>query len=504
MKTSKKLLSLFLSLLLLLSVSYSAFAVEEPERDCPVIHVPGFNSSDVYADVDDPDSLLSFPNADVITAFVSTKLLPALIAFCAERDIDKLSTTVSSDINVLFADWFNELTGDAPENSGVIFNETPDNVTKKSKLIFRYDWRCDPVEIAKSLKTYIDNAIAVSGCEKVALSAHSFGSNIILAYLQKYGNSKISSVIFDSPACDGVTVAGNLLSGKVTLDSEAIAYFLKTALGENEYENLLSSIIDIFDMAGVPELTTLFLDEIIEALSPGVYKETFAPLFGCWPALWAMVPDSQLDEAKAYILDGILKDEDTTELEAKIDSYTSCVRKNKTSILKELDNTANLTILSRYGAPAFPLTDAADLLGDNVIETKSSSLGATTAPVGDYFSDSELEGIDIKYISPDRTVNASTCMFPEKTWFINNSGHFETELTEPYYDYFLFAEEELTCDKTDFGRFCTFDKETLELVQDTSEPEKAEKISPFRRLINFLLALFERIRDLFGKIFPSK
>ena len=502
MKTTKKILSIFLAVLMLLSVSSVAFAAESVKRDLPVVHVPGFYSSDIYADVNDHETLIDMPGTDEILELVKKDVVPALITFCADRNTDKLATTISSKVNGLFADWFYESNGEAQENSGVDFDLTPEKVTATSKLVFRYDWRGDLMDAADKLNIYINNAIDRTGCDKVALTAHSLGSSVIIAYISKYGNSKIDSILFDSPACEGVAVVGNLLTGKVTLDAEAIAYFLKTSLGESEYDRLLVSLVDIFDMAEIPELFTLFIDEIIEALAPAVYKETVAPLFGYWPAMWAMVSDDQIDEAMAYIFDDILKDQDTSALQAKIIAYNDAVRgANRETFLRDFDEKGNFTILCRYGSPAFPLTDASDLTGDTVIETKSSSLGATTAPIGDYFSDSEIAGVDAAYISPDRTINASTCMFPEKTWFIKNSGHFENHYTDDYYDFFLFADEEITCDMTEFGRFCTIDREAEILVKDTSEPEKAEELTPMRRLFNFLIALFKPLADLFSKIF---
>lgn len=505
MKTSKKILSIFLALLMLLSVSGFAFAAEEAERDCPVIHIPGFYSSDVYGDVNDPDTLLILPSTDTLIDFVKNEFAPALVAFCIDRDTDKLATNVCSKINEqLFSHWFNESTGEAKEGAGIVFDYTPENVTAQSRLIFRYDWRENLIDTADKLAAYIEHVASESGCEKVALSAHSFGSNLILAYLAKYGNDRISAIVFDSPACYGVAVMGNLMTGKVTLDSEFIGYFLKSTLGEAEYSRLISSVFDVFDLAGIPALATGFIDEIIEVLAPAVYKETLAPLFGYWPASWAMVPDAQIDEAMSFIFDNLLKDEDLSVLKSKIEDYNSLVRSNKDNLLKSFNDSGNFAVLSRFGSPAFPLTDASDLIGDTVIETKSSSLGATTAPYGTYFSDEEIAGVDSKYISPDRTVNASTCLFPEQTWFIKDAGHFETHLTEAYYDFFLYADEEITCDKTDFGRFCVFDKETITLLKDTSEPEKVEELSPLRRLFNFIIALFKPLADFFSKLFGNK
>lgn len=501
MKLSKKILSLCLALMMVFSVTGAAFAAES-EKDCPVVHIPGFYSSNVYGDVDDPDTLLDLPSADTLLDFVKDEFVPALLSFCVDRDTDKLATTVCEKINEqLFPHWFNESTGDAKEGSGLLFDATPDNVTASSKLTFRFDWRGDMVDIADDLAEYIDYVLAESGCEKLALSAHSFGSNLILAYLAKYGNEKISAIVFDSPACDGVAVVGNLMTGKVTLDAEFLGYFLESTLGENEYAKLISGVYGVLELADIPGTVVDFLDEAIEVLAPAVYKETLAPLFGYWPAIWAMVPDSQIDEAMAYIFDDILKEQDLSVLRGRVEEYNALVRANKEATLRAFDSVGNFAVLSRYGSPAFPLTDASDLMGDTVIETKASSLGATTAPVGTYFTEEETEGVDAKYISPDKTVNASTCLFPEQTWFIKDSGHFETHFTDDYYNLFLFAEKELTCDDTEFGRFCTFETENYTLVKDTSEPEQKENDSPLARLFRFLAALFETFTALIKKLF---
>lgn len=502
MKLSKKIISLCLALLMVFSVTGTALATEEIERDCPVIHIPGFYSSNVYGDLDDPDTLLELPSTDVILDFVKKEFVPALLDFCVDRDTDKLATTVCEKINEqLFYHWFNESTGDAKQGAGIIFDATPDDVSADSELTFRYDWRGDLVDISEDLAAYIDYVLAESGCEKVALTCHSFGSNLILAYLSKYGNDKVSAIVFDSPACNGVAVVGNLMTGKVTLDAEFLGCFLEGTLGENEYARLISGLYDVFELANIPDVAVGFIDEVIEVLAPAVYKETFAPLFGYWPAIWAMVPDRQIDEAMSYIFDDVLKDQDLTVLRARVEEYNTLVRASKETTLKDFDSVGNLAVLSRYGSPAFPLTDASDLTGDTVIEASASSLGATTAPTGTYFSEEATADVDEKYISPDRTINASTCLFPEQTWFIKDSGHFETHYTDDYYNLFLFAEKELTCEDTDFGRFCTFETENYTLVKDTSEPEEADNPAPLARLFRFLAALFETVTALIKKIF---
>lgn len=501
MKPLKKLLSLCLALLIIFTLTVPALSADEKIQTCPLIFIHGFTASDVYADTDDKNTLISIPSVDEILSAAADTLLPALAVYCIDRDADKLAHKATVRINEMFAGWFNEKTGEAKKGSGII-PEALTDVTSESRLIFSYDWRGDPLAIADSLNSYIEKVCELSGSDKVALGCHSLGSTIALAYLTKYGNNRISGIVYDSPAVNGVALIGNVLTGKVNLDGEAIGSFLKASLGETEYKKLVSGLIDIFESAGLIDLIIPLTDDIIEALAPVIYRETVAPLVGGWLTIWSMLPDSQVDEAKSFIFGEILKGEDYSILQEKIDSYTRLVRENKEKTLRDFNNVGNLAIISRYDTKTIPLRGSSDLLSDMIIETSATSFGATTAPIGDFFSDEYLKGKDMKYISPDRTVDASTCLFPEQTWFIKDSGHFDTDgLTVNYYDMFLFSEEELTCDTAEIGRFLSVDAETYTLVEDTSSPEKTEKTTLIKSFYSFIIALYETLSALIVKAF---
>ncbi len=503
MKSFKKITALFLAIIMIFSLSTTAFGTEGVKRDKPVIYLPGFTSSNVYDDISNPDTLVDYPSTDTILDIVTQAFIPALLAYSVDRDTDKLVTKVTDRVNEAFAYWFNEPTGEAKEGSGIISEELTD-VSPDSKLIFSYDWRGDPVKIADELHKYIEDVCRLSGCDKVTLGCHSLGSTIALAYLTKYGNSRVAAMVFDSPACNGVTLIGNIFSGKVNLDTEGLSFFLKALVGESEYNELVSSIIDILDNAHVLELFNRFADEIIEALAPAVYRETVAPLLGGWLTMWSMVPDSQMEAAKAYIFDDIFEGKDYSVLESKIDNYNSTVRANRKATLEAFNNEGNFAILSRYTDMTIPLTDYAHLIGDQIIETSSSSFGATTAPMGSFFDEEYLKDKNSEYISPDKTVDASTCLFPEQTWFIKNSGHFETGgVTENYYDMFLYAETELTCDTAPIGRFTYRDDATYTLIEDTSSPEESIKPSFIESIYNYFVALINTVKLLLGKIFSK-
>lgn len=498
MKHLKKITAVLLSVLMLFSFSSAALAFEETDRDAPVIYIPGFTSSNVYDDISNPDTLARFPSTEDILSIVTEAFIPSLIAFSVDKDTDKLVCRVTDRVNEVFAYWFNEPTGSAKEGSGIV-PEVLTEVSADARLTFSYDWRGDPVEIADSLHAYIETVCQLSGCEKITLGCHSLGSTIALAYLTKYGNGRVSAMVFDSPACNGVALVGNIFTGKVNLDADGIAFYLSALMGESEYNELVTSFVDILASAGVLGLFNSFADEIIAALAPAVYRETVAPLLGCWPTMWSMVPDEDMEKAKEHIFGEILAGKDYSVLEGKIDNYNDTVRANRTETLKSFDEEGNFAIFSRYTTQTVPLKDYAHLLSDQIIETESTSFGATTAPIGEYFSDEYLEGKDMALISPDKTVDASTCLFPEKTWFIKASGHFETDgVTKELYDIFLFADEEITCDSGALSRF-TIRDDSFILVEDTTAPEGNKDNGIVARMYRFITALFRTVALLIEK-----
>lgn len=501
MKRTKKFISFLLVIIMTLSVCSSAFAAEGA-ASCPVINIRGIDSSPVYADRNDTSTLLGVPSVERLEEIFKEDIVPALLVYSAGQNTEQLAEDISAVLNEEFRDWFNNSDGTPKGNSGTIM-KYPDSVKADSRLAFEYDWRGDPVAIAAELKAFIDYVTEKSGCEKVAVTCHSLGSVVLVSYFSLYGYDKVESVVFDTPALMGLKSLGDMFSGKLDFDGKALAYFIKGMLGEAEYAELIASVTDIFELAGIPEMLSEFFDRILDEIGPTVYKETIIPLFGCWPTIWSMVPDEQIDESMDYVFNNLCKDEDYSALKAKIETYNSAVRENKKTTLLDFDKAGKVAVISRYGFAAMPVSDSWSLLSDSVIETESSSLGATTAQAGDYFTDGYLEGKDMNYISPDKTVDASTCLFPEKTWFIKNAQHSETQITKDLYDTFLFSSEELTTEGAELSRFSYYDRESGKIVEDTTEPEKTEAPSPMERLFNFLKSLLLSIKNFFRKIFSK-
>ena len=499
MKLYKKTISVLICLIMVFALAVPAFAAETMVK-CPTIFVQGLQSSTLYTDIENPTESIVIPDSATLIELVKEEVLPAFILYAANKDIDKLALTLTSVANEAFQGWANNPDGTPVGNSGAINKyPNPAHLNGDSQIYFKYDWRGDPFVIAAELNDYINYIIENTEYDKVAISSHSLGGIVTLTYLSVYGYDKISGIVFDSPAIEGVQYVADLFCGEIEFTSEGVLTFFKGTLGENEYQELISSSLDILEMAGLSELVIGTFDEALDKITPTVFRETLLPIFGSWLSIWAMVPADRIDEAMAYVFDDFCKDQDLSVIRGKIEEYNRVVRDNRIDTLLGYDKVGRVAVISRYGHTCFPITSSWDLVGDAVIETQSSSLGAVTAPLGDYFSDEYLEGKDMKYISPDKTVDASGCLFPEKTWFIKEILHEETKYTVQMHSQLLFGKEEATCDNSDYARFSIFDRETDTISADSSKPQKAEELTPLQRLFNFLKAFFEKLVQWFKK-----
>lgn len=497
----KKILSLILSFILILTMTLPVFAADIVNQTCPTIYVPGFAGSKIYKDKNDPSTKLVFPEADVLLESVKKDILPTLLTYIATDNAEPFAYELCELVNNVFAGYFNNPDGTAKGNSGTYLSY-PASVSNTSRLTFSYDWRQDPFTIAAELNDFINYILEKSGAEKVALHCHSLGSVICTTYLKVYGNDKVMGVVLDSPALEGITYIGELLCGNPEFAGESLARGIKDLMGENEYNELISGTIDMLELAGITDNVGKFLDELVEKTAPVLYKETLVPLFGYWPAAWAMSPDKYIDEAIEHIFTNYCVGEEYDALKAKIVKYNTDVRPYKKDTLLNFDVSGRLAVISRYGYAALPVSPSWNILTDTVVDARSSSLGATTAPIGTHFNDTYLEGKDMSLISPDRTVDASTCLFPEKTWFIKNLTHDKTGDTKPLHFELLFGEEEATVENFRLPQFLIYDAETDSIIEDTTvfeEPKEETKGgSIFRKVINFFTALFNFFANLFS------
>lgn len=500
MKNVKKLIAILLSLIITLSVMPVAFAeTVSYKQNCPYIYIHGFAANTIYDDPDNPNSRSLFPPSteDIIKAVKSS--IPALGAYLIDGDGKMLSDAIIPVAKKLFGNFGLDRDGNPIGKSGIRYDEINPIITSTSRLSFEYDWRLDPVEIAAQLNGFINMVCEKSGCDKVAIMAHSFGGIVALSYASIYGMDKIQGIVMNSTAVRGETYTGELMTGDFKISVEAIKDYLRYALNEADYNELINGVVGAFADAGLLDFIEKFGDKLIADAYDEIMGQVVFPMFAYMPAIWAMVPDEYMESSLDYVFNGdfIDREYDYSILRDKIDTYNSLVRANRESLLTSLEANGHFGVYARYGFSSIPITSSWKSLSDGIIDTKYASFGATTAAYGETLSSEYLAGKAEKYISPDKTLDASTCMFPEKTWFVKSFEHTSSQLLPELTMAVLYADREVTVDTyEDYPRFIIYN-ENGDFVPQTEDDTK----SPFEKIVSFFKQLFSLIKTLFSKIF---
>lgn len=277
-----------------------------------------------------------------------------------------------------------------------------------------YDWRLDPYKTADKINARVNLALKESGCNKVKLICCSMGGVMTQAYFDKYGYEKIESCMFLSTAIYGAYSASDPLSGKVSFDKSTLNNFLNGALSD------LSWLWSALDSSGVTDGLIAFANNLADNYKDKIYDELLMDTFACMPGIWAMHITEDFDSAKQFIFGG--KEEQYAGLIKKIDKYQEyCLKRD--SFLKQMQaDGVEIMLVCSYNKPVVPVYEHSYCNGDQVLETELMSAGATVAPYGKTLGDDYVAANPEK-LSPDRVIDASTCLFPDNTWFIKNATH---------------------------------------------------------------------------------
>lgn len=440
----KKIISLFLVLALVFSVSATGFAASE-ECSCgitPVVHIRGFGEP-LYIDADSENAVSVFPpEGDAITGAIPD-LLKALALAAVARDYEGFGTYAMSAAEKMLGAMACDENGDSVYNVSV----EPDDIgsAEQHKIAhydfgsplsepsgnydFLYDWRLDPVYNAKELRKYIEAVKELTGHSEVSIACHSQGNTIVISYLEQFGSDGIKKIAFLSPAYQGLSLIGALFTGEVSVKDkgEEFAVLVKGAMGTDPAGDLIAAIISALNDIGIVSGLLDFLQNILDDQFDRLLKECLVDLFGTMPGLWAFVPDEYYEAAKTAMFNG---SEKYAGLIEKIDYYHYNIQSNTEDIIRNaMDNGVEVTISLGYGISTIPVPAGAAEHADMLIDTKFMSLGATCAsPFGSTFAEDYAQAeycSGHNHVSADNLVDASTCVFPEITWFVKGQTHSE-------------------------------------------------------------------------------
>lgn len=383
---------------------------------------------------------------------------------------------------------------------------------------FYYDWRLDPLETADELNAYIKDIKAATGFDKIGIICRCLGANVFLAYVSKYGMDDIKGVGFDGIVANGSEILSEPISGKFEFNIDALNRLLidLDAVGMINVDSTIPVAVDVASKSGAIDILKFLIKfpnyyRIVKGITSSLSLSTFYT----WPNYWAAVKAEDYQTALEYVFgpQGSEKRQQYAGLIKKLDAYDVQVRQKIPELMKQIKDSANLCIISKYGMQCSPISESNDLIGDQFISAKISSFGATTGtiykPLSIEYVQNAIAIGNEKYLSPDRQIDASTCMFPDQTFFIKGSSH--SDWTVPEMSLMcevICADRQLTIDDLPDKHFMVYSYETSTAEAMTASNCYCEnwEISyseinhnPFVKLYDFFISATTLIKLLSNK-----
>lgn len=475
-KSVKKLLSVILSVCLALSVCTVAFAsaqggsyvqtnsVEaaagELSADYPLVIVPGINHSPVYLcdenneiiydkDGGTVNGTLLLMNMDnlvpLILRYVAVPLVMMLITqkdsgLCkglkklAESLFSYQATNPDGSLvsNLQLKDFhfplseFDENSFDGKYDKAWFYRMLPlqkytDVAGEDEVYLYTFNLVGDVMQSAAGLDEFIQFVKKETGSDKVNLLNVSLGGTVFTAYMEQFvDKGDINDIVNVVAVLNGTSIIGDFYARDWNLSDESLYRDMIPYILETEGEPMLGYLINI--------LIRFLPRAELEAILTSVYDVLFESLLHNASQLWSMVPSQDYPELSQRYL----SDPEHATLKKSTDAFYQAQLNLVDNIKKFKAQGGKFNSLAGYGLQFgeeqysfFSLVECYDKVNsDGVIEIGSTSLGATSAPAGQKLSADYVNSLsDKSYLSPDGSLDASTCAFPDNVWFFTNQHH---------------------------------------------------------------------------------
>lgn len=432
----KKLVSLLLSVVMAFSFCVPTFAAEEKApgyNGDPVVIVRGIDFGGLIHE--DGSKALKFDFVDVMTliydlatgfagkkedAFVDA-LLTYLQKLFAPISSDKEGKSVYDDVYMKAypypAGEIEELQ-EWEDGEGGLVRTAIDFFGSENVYFFTYDWRKSPLTLSDELNAFVEMVKENTGKSKVDMGACSMGGMVATAYMYEYGTDSLDSLVYFSSAHNGTDMAGAALTGDIYTTGDFLNDYL---MNMAEDTPILKVLIKAVDAAGVFDYLADFLNGFVAKNKDRVYNELMRDYLGTSLGFWGLCCDKDFDSSVEYVF-GSVKD-DYPVIMAELADIKEFLFSTEEVIDKALSDGVKVSITSHYNDLLLPIYDEAVVHSDTIIESYLTSHGGTFALFGEELTDEQIKGVDAEFISPDRMVDASTCRYPDITWYIKDEPH---------------------------------------------------------------------------------
>ena len=550
----KKLISLVLVLTLLFAVMAPMATVSAANERLPIVYIRGNGDGLYYEDgtlcvaqfedlsSDENPNKTELSKDDIVETAVNI-LKPFVLEGMLFDKWDNYGKKIYEEFKPLFPDAGLDYNGNPTNGTGVHSKVLADSIAQSKsaerynvngQYSFAYDWRLSPYDHVDRLHEYVLQVLQSTGKTQVSMYCRCMGGSLLAAYLQKYGHLKlVKNVLFCDSLQNESTVFSKGFSGQIEFDAKTIERYAgqvdflgKTGDGVGfEFTDVLYEIVfktmDFFNQINV---TDKALDEV-EALYERLAKALMPALlhaFGMATQVnyWSYVNNKDMDAA----LDLLFGKEGTeyrvkyAGLIEKILDYRKYVSSDLNAFYKSLeDNGIHYGFIAKYGFMNMPLVKDADLLSDSLVSLTHCTFGATTAPVGQTLTEDYLASVseaNRKYIAPDKQVDLSTCIVPDRTWILKNAHHDEIDCLYDIIWAFLNGTQEnidTVYKKTGYKQFMVFDYDTEKASNMTEDncaeyewiTRPVEKPTTETRVVSFM-RFFTMIMEFFTKLFNGE
>ena len=460
----KKFISVMLCFTLLFSVcSSSVCANGDSAADVPVVFVNGMQGEfykGLSTETEEDDVRIWGPDTDVILEAVK-KYAFSLTFNLLIGNYDKVTEIAGDTADVIFGDFVCDKNGKPNPDTG---KKDKSNYTLQSEngydnsYGFVYDWRLDMVTIAGQLDEYVNDIMELTGSDKVAFVAMSMGNAVMTTYLYEYyytsedyeERNHIDSVVFLAGAMNGVATCEDPFSGNMGVDSTSILRMMSELMRDNDDTKVIYTFVEILYSLGMLDPITDYVNNLNGHLTENGLNDAVLTNIAQIPGFLALMSLERYEEARAFLFDTPEKQAEYAEIIRMSDYYHYNVQKNSVEMIQSLmDDEINVAVIAEYGCTIIPITSDNDRMSDGTILTASESFGATCAEVdgtlGENYVQAEACECGKSHISADNQIDASTCAFPDVTWFCKNLRHSEEgKYVADLIDVIIYSDEQVT------------------------------------------------------------
>lgn len=431
----------------------------------PTVIIPGISQSISYLADENGDpavnsngdelsgGLLILDSSQILPVVLNELAIPLATSLITQTDADgKLAEGVYNTVTQLFAIQSSDKNGNPVNNlktveysvNGVptsVANMTQDDrdyfyrmipmqaikddVGEDNLYLYAFPLIGDPMESAAGLDEYIQKIKADKGVDKVNIVTISLGGTILTAYLELMkgtGYPDVNRVVNVVSCLQGTDVMGDFYLRNFNLDDEFFFHeYIPMIMEETEGNATLGHIINIalkiFPKQVIYTILTAAVDGIIDSL-----------MHNC-PQFWAMIPTDRYDDAKAKYSE-IWEDSSYAKLATKLDAFHTAALNLNDNLTELMDDGKLVHNVVGYGLDYSAqdycffaaMKSSLTTNSDAIIDIDSTSLGATYVPAGEILPDDILFS-DTAIISPDGSIDISTCLFPENVWLFEGQHH---------------------------------------------------------------------------------